>query len=100
MMGLYYRCSKFLSFCTGQLQKGLLGHTKKVWIPTRVIANRSDHEYCVWQKRYYGQYRIGGRQKFDILSSTFDKSKNYNFDNYTYYCAHGRSKKRIQTKKH
>ena len=51
------------------------------------------------KKRYYGQYKNGERQKFDILSGAFDESRGYSFDNYTYYCAYGRSGKRTQTKR-
>ena len=98
-MGFCYRCSRFLSFCTGQLQKGLLDHTRKVWILTKAMASSSDYGYSVWQKRHHGQCKNRGRPKFDIPSGIFDKSRGYSFDNYTYYYTYGRLDKRTQTKK-
>lgn len=98
-MGLCYRCLRFLSFCANQLQKGLLGYTRKVWIAIKTMVSSRDHGYCIWQKRCYGQCKNKDKQKFDILSIAFDKFRSYIFDNYIYYCAYQRSEKRTQTKK-
>lgn len=68
-----------MSFCAGQLQKGLSDHTRKVWILTKAMTSSSDYGYCVCQKRRYSQYRNGGRQKFNILEDVFDESRGYSF---------------------
>lgn len=99
-MRLYYRCSRFLLFCAGQLQKGLPSHIRKVWILIRVMVSSNDHGYCIWQERYYGQYKNRGKQKFNIPSDAFDESKGYSFDNYIYYYPHRRSEKRTQIKRY
>lgn len=70
--------------------KSLLGYTKKVWILTKVMKSNNHYEYCIWQKKCYSQYRNRDRQKFNILSDAFNKSKNYGSNNYTYYFAYKR----------
>lgn len=66
-MGLYYRFSRFLLFCTNQLQKDLRGYIRKVWILSKAMTSNRYHKYFIWQKRCHGQCRNRNKKSLIYL---------------------------------